>query len=59
MDDPNAGYQLGEELVQLTPAGYVNVCYVQMFAAVRVCAHVLCGLEFIQSSSIISDDFCT
>lgn len=38
MDDPNAGYQLREELFQLTPAGYVNVwCHVQMIAAVHVC----------------------
>lgn len=41
MDEPNAGYQLREELLQLTPAGYVNVwCYVQMFAGVRVCMSV-------------------
>lgn len=44
MDDPNAGYQLREELLQLTPAGYVNVwCYVQMFAA--VCVYVCVGLS--------------
>jgi len=41
MDDPNAGYQLGEELFQLTPAAYVNVwCYEQVFAGVCCCACV-------------------
>lgn len=46
MGDPNADYQLREELFQLTPAGYVNVwCHVQMIAAVLVCVHVCVGLS--------------
>lgn len=53
MPYPDAGYQVEDEF-QLTPAGCVNVCCVQMFAS--VCVR---GLKFTQAGSTPSSDLCT